>query len=688
MSQVASVSVEVSVAHDYKGADVSAGGTTQDKDKEFSQLIERQMQADERGKNNAEKTSGQVDSSRQSQNTASKNNAEDKAVDGSQDNTRADKSAKTTSSDIEDNESQDHVKNADNTDNTVNSEETTSTQSDKKAAEQSTKESTNTETNDFIDMLAASNKLLAENTNHNTKASAKSDAIAAEENIDKNTKNPDLKQRSPGQVQADVDAKSSALSEDELLAQTKTKDIAKNEEKQVLINNGDTTHSPDKDEVIGKSSTEKGQVKNEIDALKNASNKSVANKQDIKATVDEQAASVAIHDEKNKKLAPSSEQSQQSQQIKQSNNVNVKNEEAEIAADKITTKHNGDVVNSDDDKASVESNAALGKSLNAKNDDSTVLVNDKVATVANSVSSSKDGVESTSQQKAVNAESKINAKQVVENGLASNQTNENNDTNKSITINKTTTVDNSLSNAIAQDKKVAELLSQQATLAETDQQKVTSDVALLDKMLNVDSSNIMPLTNAPLNAFKIPSGASLSSTIHNVEGLTANQIDNLMATQVIDNSQKIKIDQLNTNETIAVFQKDFSVNMKEKVMVMINQKIQQADIQLDPPELGNVQVRVNLQGDTASVSFIVQNSQAKDALEQQMGKLKDMLAESGVDVGEAHVQQQDQKASSEQENGQQSGQSQQQGQEGLMSEEIQISANTVKASAVGVDFYA
>jgi flagellar hook-length control protein FliK len=95
-------------------------------------------------------------------------------------------------------------------------------------------------------------------------------------------------------------------------------------------------------------------------------------------------------------------------------------------------------------------------------------------------------------------------------------------------------------------------------------------------------------------------------------------------------------------ETIAIFRKDFADAVKDKVLVMINQKLQQFDITLDPPEFGNMQVRVNLQGEQASVNFVVQNQQAKEALEQNMQKLKDMLAEQGVDVGDANVDQKNQ----------------------------------------------
>jgi flagellar hook-length control protein FliK len=100
-------------------------------------------------------------------------------------------------------------------------------------------------------------------------------------------------------------------------------------------------------------------------------------------------------------------------------------------------------------------------------------------------------------------------------------------------------------------------------------------------------------------------------------------------------------------ETFSNFRRDFSDAVKDKVMLMISQKLQQFDITLDPPELGNMQVRVNLQGEQATVNFVVQNQQAKESIEQNMHKLKDLLAEQGVDVGDANVEQQSQQSDTE-----------------------------------------
>jgi len=124
-------------------------------------------------------------------------------------------------------------------------------------------------------------------------------------------------------------------------------------------------------------------------------------------------------------------------------------------------------------------------------------------------------------------------------------------------------------------------------------------------------------------------------------------------------------------------------------MVMINQKIQQVDIQLDPPEMGNIHVRVNLQNEQAAVQFIVQNQQAKDALEQNIGKLRDMLADNGVDVGDANIEQrQAQEQGGNAFNGQRANGSNGGVSDGTSNEVEHTVVNLAKASSTGVDYYA
>ncbi len=80
--------------------------------------------------------------------------------------------------------------------------------------------------------------------------------------------------------------------------------------------------------------------------------------------------------------------------------------------------------------------------------------------------------------------------------------------------------------------------------------------------------------------------------------------------------------------------------LAERVRMLVNQGNMSADIRLDPPDLGSMQIRISMNGEQASVSFVVQSQQARDMLDQAVPRLRDMLAERGIELGQSSVEQQ------------------------------------------------
>jgi flagellar hook-length control protein FliK len=81
----------------------------------------------------------------------------------------------------------------------------------------------------------------------------------------------------------------------------------------------------------------------------------------------------------------------------------------------------------------------------------------------------------------------------------------------------------------------------------------------------------------------------------------------------------------------------------EKVMWMSSKGIKEAIIQLDPPELGSLQVKVGVNQDQAQVSFTVQNASVREALDQQSMRLREMFAEDGLNLTDVDVSDQSSK---------------------------------------------
>ncbi len=78
----------------------------------------------------------------------------------------------------------------------------------------------------------------------------------------------------------------------------------------------------------------------------------------------------------------------------------------------------------------------------------------------------------------------------------------------------------------------------------------------------------------------------------------------------------------------------------ERLMMMVNDKVQSAQIMLNPPELGPIEVRVNLSKEQASVHFMSNHVTVRDAIEEAFPRLKEMFSQNGLNLSEANVSQQ------------------------------------------------
>ncbi|WP_429076954.1 flagellar hook-length control protein FliK [Aeromonas veronii] len=138
--------------------------------------------------------------------------------------------------------------------------------------------------------------------------------------------------------------------------------------------------------------------------------------------------------------------------------------------------------------------------------------------------------------------------------------------------------------------------------------------------------------------------------------------------------------------------------LHQKVNVMLAEKLQQAEIQLDPLGLGKMKIQIQMGADSqANVHFVVQHGQTREMLEQAMPRLRDMLAGQGILLGQTQVQQQSQQQQQQGQptfNGQgQQGQSsgQPRSGNGLVEGELTTSNPSLLVESTngsGIDFYA
>lgn len=105
----------------------------------------------------------------------------------------------------------------------------------------------------------------------------------------------------------------------------------------------------------------------------------------------------------------------------------------------------------------------------------------------------------------------------------------------------------------------------------------------------------------------------------------------------------------NLQVSVPVNQKGWDQAMAQRVVWMARQGVQTAQIQMQPRHLGPVEVSVSVQNDQATVHFVAQNPQTREALDAAMPRLREMLQDNGfaqvrADVSDQSFQEQQRQA--------------------------------------------
>lgn len=79
-------------------------------------------------------------------------------------------------------------------------------------------------------------------------------------------------------------------------------------------------------------------------------------------------------------------------------------------------------------------------------------------------------------------------------------------------------------------------------------------------------------------------------------------------------------------------QPNLSEAVVDRVMWLSSQNLKSAEIQLDPAELGRMEIRIDMSKEHSQVTFLSPHAGVRDVLEGQMQRLRDMFAQQGMSM--------------------------------------------------------
>ena len=93
--------------------------------------------------------------------------------------------------------------------------------------------------------------------------------------------------------------------------------------------------------------------------------------------------------------------------------------------------------------------------------------------------------------------------------------------------------------------------------------------------------------------------------------------------------------------TVSPQNSQWNAQVGDRISWMVNNNMQRAEIRLDPPELGKLDIQLNISKDNqASILIHVTNATAKEAIESALPRLREMFEQQGLDLANVDVSQQ------------------------------------------------
>ncbi len=81
----------------------------------------------------------------------------------------------------------------------------------------------------------------------------------------------------------------------------------------------------------------------------------------------------------------------------------------------------------------------------------------------------------------------------------------------------------------------------------------------------------------------------------------------------------------------------WSSDFAQKVVWLVNNDKQSAQLTLNPPQMGPIEISLNVDKGSASATFVSANAEVRDAIETAMPRLREMFASAGIQLGQTNV---------------------------------------------------
>lgn len=208
---------------------------------------------------------------------------------------------------------------------------------------------------------------------------------------------------------------------------------------------------------------------------------------------------------------------------------------------------------------------------------------------------------------------------------------------------------------------ISAIVQQQVLTSSRDEQVLSSALPMVNQLLqqklmqqNLEERNLAALSNNLMQSLELENSAAYGKVLplaveasdmaRNGMGETfAPILDEAITTQSFGlNSTAASTAVLNAaaekvHVDAPVGHAKWGGELAQKVVWMASQQTQMAEIHLNPAHLGPVEVMLSISQDQATAQFVSSHPAVRDAIQDALPRLREMLAESGIQLGDVMV---------------------------------------------------
>lgn len=181
------------------------------------------------------------------------------------------------------------------------------------------------------------------------------------------------------------------------------------------------------------------------------------------------------------------------------------------------------------------------------------------------------------------------------------------------------------------------VLKAQEQLAHAQLQQGSSTTPTNDATHFTAALNKAHLSGLPMTHQFLADNASLTQTqaaaaTSNAHNVLAHDLSGVAATTASGRG-----DNVTQQISVPVQQPQWGQQLGDRVQWLVGQNLHQAAIHLNPPELGSLDVHIQMHGDQANVNFSSPHAVVRHALDAAIPRLREMLGETGLILGDVNV---------------------------------------------------